>query len=47
MKSSDIIFNMYKENKMLPIMQNVLVGCIYIAINLGYKKIFIYGADHS
>lgn len=41
------LYNLYKENQASPIMQNVLVACIYIAINLGYKNIFIYGADHS
>lgn len=41
------LFNLYKENKAMPEPQSVLVACIYIAINLGYKNIFLYGADNS
>ncbi len=27
--------------------ENVLASCLYIAINRGFKKIFMFGADHS
>jgi hypothetical protein len=37
----------YKENKAMPLVQNVLVACIYIAINAGFKNIYLFGADHS
>ena len=37
----------YQINKTMPSAQNVLSACIYILINAGYKKIFIFGADHS
>ena len=37
----------YKQNTAMPAVQNVLVSCLYLAINIGYKNIFIYGADHS
>jgi hypothetical protein len=41
------LYSMYKQNITMPAVQNVLIGCLYIAINLGYKNIFLYGADHS
>ena len=37
----------YKENIAMPSPQNVLVACIYCAINIGYKNIYIFGADHT
>lgn len=46
-KDKNILHCLYKENKTMPFVQNVLIACIYIAINLGYKNIFLYGTDHS
>lgn len=40
-------FLLYKGNKKMPNAQNVLVACIYIAINAGFKKTYLFGADHS
>jgi len=40
-------FLLYKANIKMPNAQNVLVACIYIAINAGCKKICLFGADHS
>jgi hypothetical protein len=40
-------FSEYKQNIAMPRVQNVLVACIYIAINAGYKRIYLFGADHS
>ena len=37
----------YRHGLSMPIAQNVLVPSIFNAINLGYKEIRIYGADHS
>lgn len=37
----------YRHNICMPIVQNVLVACIYIGICLKYKKIEIYGVEHS
>jgi hypothetical protein len=31
----------------MPRPHNVLIPTIYLAINLGFKKIFLFGADHS
>lgn len=36
-----------KHNFAMPVVQNVIIGCIIIAINLRYKDINILGADHS
>lgn len=43
------IFNhvIFKSNLGMPWAQNVLVAAIFIAINIGYKKIYLLGADHS
>lgn len=38
---------LYRKNLAMPVVQNVLVGAIFLALNLGYKKIYIVGADHS
>lgn len=37
----------YKHGWAMPQAQNVLIPSIFNAINMGYKKICIYGADHS
>lgn len=42
-----IVRGCYKYNLGMPQLQNVLVGAIYLAINIKYKKIYIIGADHS
>jgi hypothetical protein len=42
-----LAFNMYKKNLAMPQFNNVLGASIFIAINMGYKKINIAGADHS
>jgi hypothetical protein len=38
---------LYKHNLGMPRPANVLNAAIFIALNLGYKKIHLYGADHS
>ena len=38
---------LYKYNSDISFANNVLIPTIFFAINLGYKKIFIFGADHS
>lgn len=38
---------LYKYNLAMPLIQNVLIGCIFMAINIGFEKIFLFGADHS
>jgi len=37
----------YICNLGMPVLQNVLVAAIYLAINIDYKRINILGADHS
>ena len=40
-------FFFYKRGLSMPKAQNVLVPSIFNGINLGYKIIYLYGADHS
>ncbi|MCX6296428.1 MAG: DUF115 domain-containing protein [Bacteroidetes bacterium] len=37
----------YKKNLAMPQSQNVLVASIFLSINLGFKEIYLVGADHS
>lgn len=37
----------YSKNMAMPQSQNVLVSSIFLAINAGFKKIIVLGADHS
>jgi len=43
----ELKFLEYRQNKSMPRVQNVLVACIYAAINIGFKNTYIFGADHS
>ena len=38
---------LYKKGLSMPSPQNVLIPCLFNAINMGYKEIRLYGADHS
>jgi hypothetical protein len=38
---------MYSRDLAMPRCANVLINAIFLAINMGYKKIFLAGADHS
>lgn len=38
---------LFKRGLSMPGAQNVLVPSIFNAINMGYKEIYLYGADHS
>jgi hypothetical protein len=38
---------MYRHNFATPTVQNVLVGGIFLCLNMGFKKIYLIGADHS
>lgn len=40
-------FCLYKQNKLMPHVQNVLVAAIYLSVNMGFKRVYIFGADHS
>ena len=37
----------YRTGLLMPTPQNVLVAAIFQAINMGYKEIYLLGADHS
>ena len=37
----------FKWNAGLPRPHNVLIGCIWLSINIKYKEVFLVGADHS
>ena len=37
----------YKQNKASPVMLNVTIAPIYLSINIGFSKVFIFGMDHS
>ena len=38
---------LYSKNLAIPRVQTVLVAALFLAINMGYRKIFLVGADHS
>lgn len=38
---------LYRQNLGMPKPTNVLNAAIFLTLNMGYKKIYIYGADHS
>lgn len=38
---------LYRMNLGMPKPTNVLNAAIFLGLNLGYKKIYLYGADHS
>lgn len=44
---SFFINRLFKMNMGIPRPHNVLIPSIYLAVNLGFKRIFIFGADHS
>ena len=46
-EDESIRYALYKQNRAMPLVQNVLISCLYLAINLGYKRIFLFGADMS
>lgn len=46
-KNDEEKFLRYKTNIFMPSPQNVLIGCLYCSINIGYKNIYIFGADHT
>lgn len=42
-----IMHYLFKQGLGIPHAQNVLVAAIFLAINIGYVKIYLHGADHS
>jgi hypothetical protein len=37
----------FKRNLAMPQSQNVLVACLYLCINMGFKETYLLGADHT
>lgn len=38
---------LFEKNFAMPEAQNVIIGAIYLSINMGYKNIYLLGVDHS
>ena len=43
----NIAFKFYRKNLATPQSQNVLVASLFLAINCGFKKVYLTGADHT
>ncbi len=37
----------YKRNLAMPQSQNILVACLFLGINIGFKELYLLGADHT
>lgn len=42
-----IMYYFFQKNMGMPLLQNVLIGAIFLSLNMGYKNIYLLGADHS
>ncbi len=42
-----VVFYLFRKNLGMPLCQNVLGACIYLSLNGGYKKVYLFGAEHS
>ncbi|MBV6644238.1 MAG: DUF115 domain-containing protein [Cyclobacteriaceae bacterium] len=42
-----LAFALYKRNLGFPVCQNVLGASILLALNMGYQRLYVFGADHS
>jgi hypothetical protein len=40
-------YSLFKKNLAMPQSQNVLVASIFLSLNMGFKNIYLFGADHS
>ncbi len=38
---------LFKKNLAMPQSQNVLVASLFLSVNIGFKEIYVFGADHS
>lgn len=38
---------LFSKNLAMPQAQNVVVAALFLSINLGFKEVFLFGADHS
>lgn len=37
----------YRKNLAMPQSQNILVACLFLGINMGFKQLYLLGADHT
>ncbi|MDC0280902.1 hypothetical protein OAL03_05020 [Akkermansiaceae bacterium] len=44
---SRFIFRLYSKNLLMPIPESVIIASIFIAINMSFKNIHLFGVDHS
>jgi hypothetical protein len=42
-----LAFNLFSKNLAMPQFYNVLGASVFLAINMGYKRVWLTGADHS
>lgn len=42
-----LVHGLFRNNLGMPQCQNVLVGTLFYAINMGFKEVYLFGADHS
>lgn len=42
-----IAHRLYKKNLAMPQCLNVTVSALFIGLNMGYKEVFLFGADHT
>ena len=40
-------YKLMERNLLTPAFNNVVIMCLYVGIQLGYKKIYLYGADEN
>lgn len=40
-------YRLYRQNLAMPQCQNVLVASLFLSVNLGFKNIYLFGADHT
>ncbi|MFN0030705.1 MAG: hypothetical protein ACKVOR_00950 [Flavobacteriales bacterium] len=43
----NLAFYFYRKGWAMPQCQNVLVAALFVAVNLGYRRIELFGADHN
>ncbi len=38
---------LYRKNMAMPQSQNVMVASLFLALNIGFKEVYLFGADHT
>jgi hypothetical protein len=44
---SKFIFFLYSKSLIMPVPESVIIASIFITINMAFKKIYLFGVDHS